>query len=379
MVSIREVSNKQEKDDFLLLPWDIYENDPYWVPPLLMAVKQSLDTQKNPFYKHAKLKLWNAYRGNDCVGRIAGIIDDRHNEFHEEKTGFWGFFECIDDQEVANSLFSQVEAWIKSEGMNTLRGPMSPSTNYECGMQIDAFETKPFIMMTQNPPYYPRLVEAAGFGKAKDLYAWIVSDESRSKVDSRLVEKAKRLEQASHVTYRHVDMKNFDAEVERMLEIYNDAWEKNWGFVPMTDEEFRAMAKDMKSIVVPELILMVEVRGEPAGFGVMLPDVNQAMEKVRDGKLFPTGLLKLLWHTKVRKTVNRGRIPLLGVKKKFRHLGLGSLIYLKYFEVGPKLGYPVAECSWILEDNEAMNLGLKYMNASMYKTYRIYDKPVAMQ
>ena len=250
---------------------------------------------------------------------------------------------------------------------------MNPSTNHECGLQVTAFETKPYVMMTQNPAYYPELVEKAGFAKAKDLFAWII-DSRRHAFDDKLISKAKRLEAAEHITFRHIDMKRYDEEVEKLLEVYNDAWEKNWGFVPMNDDEFRHMAKDMKTIVVPEMLFIVEVRGEMAGFGLFLPDVNQIMEKIPSGKLFPTGLLKFLWHTKVRRTMNRGRVITLGVKKKFRHLGLAALLYMRYFEIGPKLGFPSAEASWILEDNRAMNQGLKLMGAELYKTYRIYDK-----
>ncbi len=372
--AVRPVLTKKEKSDFLLLPWDLHKSDPNWVPPLLLSVQQNLDTKCNPFYKHAKLKQWSAYRENKCVGRIAGIIGDRHNEFHQEKVAFWGFFECENNFETAQKLFHAVEEWAKNENMTFLRGPMSPSTNHECGLQVSAFETRPFIMMTQNPAYYAELIEKSGFSKVKDLYAWLV--DSQCKFDERLIRHAKRLEKSAGITFRHIDMKHFNEEVESILEIYNDAWEKNWGFVPMTDEEFRYMAKEMKAVVIPELLFIVEVKGESAGFGLFLPDLNQVMIKIRNGKLFPTGLLKLLWHTKFHKTMTQGRILTLGVKKKFHHLGLGSLMYLKYFETGPRLGFPSCECSWILEDNAPMNHGLKYMNAKHYKTYRIYEKPI---
>lgn len=371
---VRPVSTKNESDDFFLLPWDLHSKDPNWVPPLRIAVKDLLDTKKNPFFKHATMQLWVAYRDGKRVGRIAGVVDQNHNTFHEEKTAFWGFFETENDIETAKALFGVVEAWSKQKGMAMLRGPMNPSTNHECGMQISAFDTKPFIMMTQNPAYYPELVEKAGFSKAKDLYAWLV--DNSAPFDPKLVRRAAQLEQAEHVKYRHVDMKNFDAEIERLLEVYNDAWEKNWGFVPMTDEEFRHMAKDMKQIVVPEMLLIIEVKGETAGFALWLPDVNQVFAKIPDGKLFPTGLLKILWHTKVRKTMNRGRILTLGLKKKYQRMGLAPLMYMRYFQIAPKLGYPIAECSWVLEDNKPMNAGLKYMNGKHYKTYRIYDKPL---
>ncbi|MEW6056842.1 MAG: N-acetyltransferase [Bdellovibrionota bacterium] len=376
-IKVKTVESKQERDDFFLLPWDIHEDDKNWVPPLLLSVKQTLDTAKNPFWKHAKQKLWVAYQGGACVGRIAGVIDESHNKFHGETTAFWGFFECINDIEVARALFSVVEAWSREQGMNVLRGPMNPSTNHECGLQINAFDTKPFIMMTQNPAYYPELVEKAGFSKAKDLYAWLL-DNSR-KFDDKLVQNAKRLQESQGIVVRPIDMAKYEEEIEKIIEVYNDAWEKNWGFVPMTNEEFRHMAKDMKPILVPQLVYIVEVRGETAGFSLWLPDLNQVMAKIPDGKLFPAGLIKLLWYTKVKRIVNRGRILTLGVKKKYRNLGLASLLYLRYYEDAPALGYPLGECSWILEDNAAMNQGLKLMKADLYKTYRIYDKPLTTQ
>ncbi len=371
-IRILPVQSKGDWENFYLLPWDIYGETPNWVPPLLLAVKQTLDTEKNPFWQHARRETWTAHIGDECVGRIMAIVDDNHNQFHSEKTAFWGFFECVNDQSVADALFGAAEAWARGQGMQTLRGPMSPSTNHECGLQVDAFDTKPFIMMTQNPPYYAALVEKAGYAKAKDLLAWKLHPSKQ--FDTRLIDRAKKLQVAEQIVIRPINMKDYEAEVERILDVYNDAWEKNWGFVPMTPDEFRHMAKDMKPIVIPELLFIVEVRGEVAGFSLWLPDLNQVMEKIPNGKLFPTGLIKLLWHTKVKRTVNQGRILTLGVKKKYRALGLGSLMFLKYYETAPSMGYPTAEASWILEDNAAMNQGLKMMNADLYKTYRIYDK-----
>lgn len=373
-VEIKAVRSKKERNDFLLVPWDIYANDPNWIPPLLMAVEQSLDTKKNPFYRHARLEMWNAYRDGKCVGRIAGVVDDRNNQFHEEKVAFWGFFECENNPQTAAALFQVVEEWASKYGMTAIRGPMSPSTNHECGMQLDAFDTKPFIMMTQNPDYYPQLVESIGHQKAKDLFAWLL--DNSEVFDERILRRARQLEKSEEIKIRTLNLKDYDREIDRVLEIYNDAWEKNWGFVPMSEAQFRHMADDMKGILIPELLFMVEVRGEPAAFSLWLPDLNQVMEKIPNGKLFPTGLLKLLWHTKVKKTVNRGRVLTLGVKQKFRNLGLAPLLYLKYYETAPKMGYPLAECSWILEDNKAMNQGLRMMRAKMYKTYRIYEKPL---
>lgn len=373
-MKILQVVSKKEKGDFLKLPWTIYKGMSNWVPPLLVQVEGTLDTQKNPFWKHAKLAMWNAYGNGRCIGRIAGVIDEAHNNFHDEKTGFWGFFECINDQEVASALFREVEVWARSHGMKTLRGPVNPSTNHECGLQVSAFETRPYVMMTQNPDYYPALVEKAGFAKTKDLLAWHITGQAR--FDDKLINKVKSVVKDEGITFRHIDMKRYDEEVEKLLEVYNEAWEKNWGFVPMNPEEFRHMAKEMKAVIVPQLIFIAEVKGEVAAFSLFLPDINQILHKIRDGRLFPTGLLKLLWYTKVKRSIFRGRVLTLGVKKKFRSLGLGSMLYFRYIKGGPMAGFNEAECSWILEDNEAMNEGLRLMNARLYKTYRIYDKPL---
>ncbi len=375
-LSIVRVAGRRLHKQFLLLPWEVYKNDPVWIPPLLMAVNQSLDMKKNPFYKHARMERWLALRGKKVVGRMAAVVDDSHNKFHEERTAFWGFFECLDDVDATKALFTVAEEWARKQGMNCLRGPMNPSTNHECGLQVSAFDTKPYIMMTQNPEYYVRLVEQAGYSKAKDLLAWEINGHT-APVDPRLVKFAKRLEERQGVTIRTVDMKRFDEEVERILEIYNDAWEKNWGFVPVSDEEFRLLAKDMKGIIVPEMVYIAELKGEPVAFSLWLPDLNMVMEKIPSGRLLPTGFLKLFWYTKINKRyVNRGRVITLGVKHKYRSLGIAPAMYLKYIHDGPRYGYPIAECSWILEDNKPMNEGLKLMGAQHYKTYRIYDKVI---
>jgi hypothetical protein len=373
-LKIVRVEGRKLHKQFLQVPWEVYKNDPLWIPPLLMAVDASLDLKKNPFYKHARMERWIAFRGTTAIGRMAAVVDDAHNQFHEERTAYWGFFECTDDVEAAVALFSAAELWARGQGMKCLRGPMNPSTNYECGMQVSAFETKPYIMMTQNPEYYMKLVEAAGCSKAKDLLAWEINGNT-TQVDPRLVKFAKRLEDRQGVKIRSVNMKDFDGEIERIFAIYNDAWEKNWGFVPMTKEEFKHMAKDLKGIVVPEMLYIAELKGEPIAFSLWLPDLNMVMEKIPSGRLLPTGLFKLLWYTKINKRfVNRGRVLTLGVKQKYRALGIAPAMYLRYISDGPRYGYPIAECSWILEDNKPMNEGLKLMGAQHYKTYRIYDK-----
>lgn len=375
MYQLKEVSSKAQWAEFIDLPWKIYKDDPYWVPPLRIAVKDLLDTKKNPFFKHAEMIAFLAYSKGEVVGRVVGVIDRTHNEFHDEKTAFFGFYESIEDQALCNLLLDAVAKWAKQKGMSTVRGPMNPSTNHESGLLVEGFNDSPAVMMTYNPPYYAGLFESWGLQKAKDLYAYFIK---RSvKVSNRLVEHAERLRKAGNITVRPVDMKRFDQEVDALLEIYNNAWEKNWGFVPMNPEEFKHLAKDMKAVMDPGLCLIAEIQGKPVAFSLALPDVNQAIKEVKDGKLLPTGLLKLLWNTKGpgrKKTINRCRIITLGVKQEYRESGLGPLLYMEYFRRAPLLGYPEGEASWILEDNKPMNKALEQMCGEKTKVYRIYDK-----
>ena len=375
---LNRVETKAQWDDFINLPWGIYGNDPNWVPPLKIAVADVLNVTKNPFFKHAYMYPILAYQDGKPVGRIVGIVDDNHNRFHKELVAFFGFFECIDDQKVAKLLFDEVLRWAKTRGMGILRGPMNPSTNHECGLLVEGYDDRPAVMMTYNPVYYSRLFEKWGLKKAKDLYAYLI-DGRKIKISEKLLAQAERLKQGGVVTFRTIDVKDFDNEIERILEIYNDAWESNWGFVPMDPDEFRHMAKDMKAILDPELVLIAEVKGVAAAFALALPDVNQAIHKVKDGKLFPTGIFKLLWNLKgpgKRRTINRCRIVTLGIRKAYRNYGIGPLLYVEYFKRGPARGYPVGEASWILEDNVQMNKALQRIAGERYKTYRVYERKV---
>jgi len=377
MIQIRPVVSKSEWAAFIDLPWKIYAHDPNWVPPLRIAVRDTLDVKKNPFFKHATMHPLLAFKEGECVGRVVGVIDDKHNQYHSEKTGFFGFFEAIQDQSVVDALLNEVSNWAKRRGMTILRGPMNPSTNHECGLLIEGFDDPPAVMMTYNPPYYADLLEKWGFSKSKDLYAYSMT--SDVKFAGRLLDHAERIRKRGAVTFRSVRIKDFDQEVNRILEIYNDAWEKNWGFVPMDRDEFQHLAKDMKTILDPELLLIAEVRGEAVGFALTLPDVNQAIKKIKNGKLLPAGLFKLLWNTKgpgKKKTITRCRIITLGIKKTYMELGIGPLFYSEYSRRCGRLGYATGEASWILEDNKPMNKALGLMNAKKSKVYRIYDRPL---
>jgi ribosomal protein S18 acetylase RimI-like enzyme len=376
MYQLKPVVTKSEWMEFIDLSWTIYLGDPNWVPPLKIAVQETLDVNKNPFFKHACMHPVVAYKDGKCVGRIVGVVDDNHNQYHDEKTAFFGFFEAINDQTLVNQLMDEVVRWSKLKGMNMLRGPMNPSTNHECGLLVEGFNEPPAIMMTYNPAYYVTLLENWGLVKAKDLFAYDINGQT-AKFSDRLIAHSERLKKRGAVTFRTVRMKDFDQEVALILNIYNDAWEKNWGFVPMDADEFRHLAKDMKAIMDPNLCLIAEIRGEAVAFALTVPDVNQAIIKVQDGKLFPTGLFKLLWNTKgpgKKKTINRCRIITLGIKKAYQEYGIGPLLYTEYMKRGPALGYMSGEASWILEDNKPMNKALQMMSGERSKVYRIYDR-----
>ncbi|MBC7386778.1 MAG: N-acetyltransferase [Cryobacterium sp.] len=376
MIKISRVETKADWNAFIELPWSIYAGDPYWVPPLRIAVRDSLDVDKNPFFKHAYMMPILATRAGKVVGRAVGVIDDAHNKYHEEQTVFFGFFESINDQEVADALIGEIAQWGKGRGMKTLRGPVSPSTNHECGLLVEGFDDPASVMTTYNPPYYATLFEKFGLTKAKDLLSYII-DSRVAKFSDRLLAHAEKMKQAGSVQFRTVRMNEFDKEIAIILDIYNDAWEKNWGFVPMTPEEFRHMAKDMKAILDPSLLLIAEVRGEPVAFSLALPDVNQAQKTVKNGKLLPFGLIKLLWNLKgpgKKKTMDRCRILTLGIKRKYQTLGIGPVLYLEYLKRAPAAGYPAGEASWILEDNVAMNRALVHMSGKPTKVHRIYDR-----
>ena len=349
------------------LPYTLYRGDPYWVPPLRIAVKELLNRERHPFYSNAEAEFFLARREGRVVGRIAAIFDRAHNRFHGESAGFFGFFESIEDRSVVEALLSRAREWVAGRGAAFLRGPVNPSTNYECGMLVEGFDSSPMIMMTYNPRYYPALMDELGLRKAKDLYAYSSSTRAiETQKTERVAEKALR---SSGVRVRPIDLKNFAADVEKVWEVYNSAWARNWGFIPMSREEFMAMGKEMKQILKPELVLIGEVGDRVVGFALALPDINQALKPAR-GSLFPTGILKILYHQRLIKNV---RVLALGVVEDYRASGLAAGFYATLVQNARKLGYGDCEMSWILEDNVLMNRSLEAMGAKRYKTYRIYE------
>jgi len=366
-VDVVAVENKKALNEFVELPYRLYRDHPNWVPPLRIAVKELLDKAKHPFYRNADAEFFLARRNGEVVGRIAAIIDRVHNRVHQEEAGFFGFFETIEDRAVAEALLVKARQWVTERGARFLRGPVNPSTNYECGMLVEGFDRSPMVMMTYNPEYYPALMDQIGLRKAMDLLAYL---SNAHKIEMEKIERiAEKVLKKSGVRVRPINMKDFSAEVERVWDVYCKAWIRNWGFVPMSREEFIAMGKEMKQILKPDLVLLGEVGDRVVGFALALPDVNYAL-KPAGGKLFPTGLLKILYHQRLIKSV---RVLALGVVEEYRTSGVAAAFYATLVRNARRLGFGDCEMSWILEDNVLMNRSLEVMGAKRYKTYRIYD------
>jgi GNAT superfamily N-acetyltransferase len=372
-VTIEPVQSRSDLKEFIKLPWPVYRYDPNWVPPLIVERMEFLDKKKNPFFKHADVVLYLARRNGQTAGRIAGIVNHNHIGYHREKAGFFGLFECLKDDEVAKALLDTVRDWLKSKGMGIMRGPANFSSNEDWGLLLQGFDSPPAIMMTYNPPYYLEFMEKYGMVKAKDLYAYFI-DESLP-TPRRVVRMAENIKEKTGIKVRKLNMKDFRGEVQRIKQIYNSAWSKNWGFIPMTEEEFDHLAKNLKQIVDPHLVFIAEVDGKPAGFSLALPDFNQVLARL-NGRLFPLGIFKLLWHTKIRNKIDGVRIITMGVVPEYQKRGIDTVFYAETYNVGVKRGYKWAEMSWVLEDNVLMNRVLELLGAKLYKKYRIYETKI---
>lgn len=372
-ISVLEVQNNSDLMHFIKFPFKVYKDDPNWVPHLISERKEFFDKARNPFYRAAKIRLFLARKNGKYVGRIATCINYNHNEYHQEKTGFFGFFDVIEEYEVAKVLFKVAMITIKAEGMNQMVGPVNFSTNHEIGMLIDGYDFPPAVMMTYNKPYYNDFAEQFGLRKAKDLLAFRIFH--TAEFDPRILRICEKIKSRDNIKLRTMNMKDFDNEVERMNEVYNRAWSKNWGFVPMSKDEFRHAARDMKQIVDPDMVFIAEIDGQPVGFSLSLPNINQAL-KYTNGRLFPTGLAKLLWHTKVKNKIDSIRIITMGVIPEYQKRGIDTLFYVETFNVSTGKGYKWGEMSWILEDNFAMVRASELMGGKVYKKYRIYGMRV---
>jgi GNAT superfamily N-acetyltransferase len=358
---------------FLEVPYAIYRDDPHWVAPLLMDLN-TVFSDANPLFQHAEMALWVARCGGRDVGRIAGILDPAYNRLQEDRAAFFGFFECVQDQAVASALFGAVAAWARGRDMTRLLGPMNPTTNDECGLLVDGFDRPPVFMMTYNPRYYPGLFEAAGFTKSKDLLAYFF-DVANTPMErfERLAQKVHRREPDIRIV--PLRRKTLEAQLGQVMEVYNAAWETNWGFVPMSDDEIRFMAGRLKPLLTEGLAYVAEKGSEPIGFLLAAPDFNEAFKPLR-GRLCSPGLFRALPYLLRWKVPKICRVITLGVKPAYRGHGIEAAMLTLGLRTGFQLGFRSVESSWILEDNTAVQRLIELFGGTVYKTYRIYERPV---
>jgi hypothetical protein len=370
-IIVKRVTNEVDKMKFIKFPWKIYKNNPNWVPPLIFDVKNNLDTKKNPFYTHSKIELFLAYREGEICGRIGAMVNDNHNKFHEDKVGFFGFYECINDKEISKALFDAARVFLISEGKNIMRGPVNPSTNDEVGVLVDGFNLPPVILTTYNPEYYNALLEDYGFKKAMNLFAYQLTDALIK--DKARMDKLERVSQVvlkrENLKIRKINLKDFDKEINILHEIYNKAWEKNWGFVPMTKEEFIHVGKMLKAIVDTDLVYIAESEGKPVAFSLTFPDFNEVFIKM-NGRLFPFGVIKFLLNKNKIKGI---RVFAMGIIKEFQKKGIEAVFIRNTILEAIGKGYQKADISWVLEDNLPMVQTAVNLGADQYKTYRLYD------
>lgn len=372
-IEVVEVETTAQRNSFIDYPTKLYRDDPNYVVPLTMERREFFDTERNPFYRTAKVKLFLAMRGREECGRIATCINYTHNDYHHENVGFFGFLDTPDDYDIASKLLKVAMITLKREGMEKMRGPMNFSTNHEIGFLVEGFDRPPSIMMTYNRPYQPLLAEKFGLKKVMDLLAFVITKESP--IPDRILRVTERFQHRSKITLRQLNLADFDNEVQRINSVYNQAWAPNWGFVPMSPEEFAYTAKGMRQIVDPHLVFIAESDSQPVGFSIALPDINQALIHLK-GKLFPLGMIQLLWHTKVKNKVDGLRLITMGATPEYQKRGLDMMFFVNTYRAGIKRGYTWAELSWILETNDLMCRSAEEMGAKVYKKYRIMEMPL---
>lgn len=374
-LTVKPVASGRDKSRFIDFPYRLYKTYEHWVPPLRIAQKDILDTSHHPFYKTSEVEMFLAEREGRVVGRIMAILNRANNEFHQEKAGHFGFFEVEHDLEAASLLVQAASDWVKSRGAEVIRGPFNPSTNYECGLLVETFDKDPAVMMTYNPSYYTELLENCGMKKAMDLYAYDINADSFNFSD-KLKHAVERMKSKDGIRVRTVNLKNFAAEVELVREVYNDAWSNNWGFVPVSQEEFEHLAKDLKQIVDAKVVYIAEKddpqRGSPrpVGFFLAVPDINPALKKA-NGRLLPLGIFKLLYYTR---NIKKIRIITMGAVRDFQSVGIAALFYDEIYRQAREGIYPEGEMSWVLENNVMMNRAAAMLGGKKTKTYRIYEK-----
>ena len=374
-VEIKQHQPGKDLKEFIQVAFDVFADDPAWVPPLHMEITDRLTPEKNPFFEHAEVALFTAWKDGKAVGRISAQIDHEHLRIHQDNAGFFGFFDTVDDQEVASALVVAAEQWLVSRGMTVMRGPFSLSINEETGMLVEGFECPPTIMSPHHRSYQARLAEGAGLEKVKDCYGWkhqVVLAPARA-------QKAwEAITSLPEVRFRSVSPRNLKKEVRDILDVFNDAWQHNWGFVPATDSEAKKMAADLQLILDKELSFFAEIDGQPVAICVCLPNLNEVIYDFK-GKLNPVTVGKLIWRLKIRRPKS-ARLMLLGIRTdlrgKKRYAPLAMAVIAELVRRGLKQGYDWAELGWTLEDNRLINAAIRSMGATIYKRYRLFEKPI---
>ncbi|MGE5357118.1 MAG: hypothetical protein ACM3PT_12870 [Deltaproteobacteria bacterium] len=372
-ILIKKVETKTEIREFINFPHELYREDKNYVPMLYMSADEILSKKKNPFFLHSQADNFLAYRGNKVVGRISAIRNNNYNKFHGSNVGFWGFYDVIDDYDVSKSLFDTVVSWNKGHNFNSIIGPVNYTTNDTAGLLVEGFNSPPLMDLTYNKLYYKDHIEKYGFHKEMDLYAYMIYTKNVSEKAFKLSGLIKERLKNKGITIRKINMKDFENEVMKIKDVYNKAWENNWGFVPATDEEFKVLAKNFKMIVNPDIVLIAEHNGKFIGFSLAVPNINEITINFKNGKLFPFNIFKLL----LRKNKTRfARIITLGVIEGYRKMGIEAAFYAHFTEFARNTGLVGGEASWILENNENMMLAAQNLNGELYKTYRLYSKDI---
>ncbi len=371
-LEIRPVASKRELNAFIELPWRLYRNEPNWVPPLRFERRQFLDRRRNPFFEHGEAEYFLAWRDGRAVGRITAQVDHNLNEFQGNEWGLFGFFECEEDPQVARALLDAAEGWLRARGRDRMVGPMNFTTNDECGALVEGFERPAIILTDWTHRYYPALLEGAGLGKAMDTLMWeLYNDaEQANDVHPAIWMMAEEVKSKHGILVRPMRKKDLEAEIGRFLEVYNEAWERNWGFVPLTEKEVRHYAKQLKPLLDENWAFIAEKDGETVGAALTLPDFNQVF-KPMNGRLLPLGWAKFLLG---RRKIDRVRVFALGVKREWQHTGVAARFYQLHFESAARTPQKGGEMGWILESNTAMNRAMEGMGGKVVRRYRLYEK-----
>ncbi|MBN1564105.1 MAG: N-acetyltransferase [Anaerolineae bacterium] len=378
-LTVRKVEAKADFNTLITFPWQVYKNDPNWVPPLLSMLREHYDPKHSPAWEYLTGEFYIAWRGDQPVGTIAAFVNQRHNDYWDENMGFFGAFEVFDDQEATDALLQTAADYVQGHGCSALRGPFTFSTNGECGILVDGFDDPPVVMYTYTPRYYPRLFEnAPGFAQVMDLYAYRITFQNALRAEKldKIYRITERNNERRGITIRSGDPKNMQAEFALVKKIYNNAWNRNWGFVPFSDRELDVLAAELGQYIHSRMLLIAELAGDPVAFILALPDMNQALHAAyaRPGKPEVISLLQTLWHWKIRSKITRLRIMLMGIEKPYRNIGIDAALFVEALKTSEEMGWHAADGGWVLDNNDSMNQLAHALNGDHYKTWRIYQR-----